>query len=107
VLHDSEEGKEKWVIMCQYYIEMAAGVESGPKSSVGRVMAARDAFAKSVCRAHIFLVSGILCVLPTGPCSAVSKICTSLGSSFIPGWRKTLARHPGCGQVPVGHKDHQ
>ncbi|KIJ08145.1 hypothetical protein PAXINDRAFT_18696, partial [Paxillus involutus ATCC 200175] len=48
VLHDSEEGEEKWDIMRQYYIEMAAGVESGPKSSVGRVMAARDAFAKSL-----------------------------------------------------------
>ncbi|KIJ14191.1 hypothetical protein PAXINDRAFT_12846 [Paxillus involutus ATCC 200175] len=47
VLRDSEEGEEKWDIMCQYYIEMAAGVESRPKSSVGRVMAARDAFAKS------------------------------------------------------------
>ncbi|KIJ04422.1 hypothetical protein PAXINDRAFT_22290, partial [Paxillus involutus ATCC 200175] len=47
VLRDSEEGEEKWDIMCQYYIETAAGVESGPKSSVGRVMAARDAFAKS------------------------------------------------------------
>ncbi|KIJ09749.1 hypothetical protein PAXINDRAFT_17184, partial [Paxillus involutus ATCC 200175] len=47
VLHDSEEGEEKWNIMRQYYIETAAGVESGPKSSVGRVMAARDAFAKS------------------------------------------------------------
>lgn len=67
VLRDSEEGEEKWDIMRQYYIETAAGVESGPKSSVGHVMAARDAFAKSVCRAHIFLVSGILWVLPTGP----------------------------------------
>ncbi|KIJ11625.1 hypothetical protein PAXINDRAFT_15534 [Paxillus involutus ATCC 200175] len=47
VLCDSEEGEEKWDIMCQYYIEMAAGVESGPKSSVGPVMAAWDAFAKS------------------------------------------------------------
>ncbi|KIJ09795.1 hypothetical protein PAXINDRAFT_17129 [Paxillus involutus ATCC 200175] len=47
VLRDSEEGEEKWDIMRQYYIETAAGVESGPKSSVGCVMAARDAFAKS------------------------------------------------------------
>ncbi|KAF8838019.1 hypothetical protein BDN67DRAFT_1013422 [Paxillus ammoniavirescens] len=47
VLRDSEEGEEKWDIMHQYYIETAAGVESGPKSSAGRVMAARDAFAKS------------------------------------------------------------
>ncbi|KIJ05018.1 hypothetical protein PAXINDRAFT_21704 [Paxillus involutus ATCC 200175] len=60
VLRDSEEGEEKWDIMRQYYIETAAGVESGPKSSVGRVMAARDAFAKSAaafCRLqnlHIF-----------------------------------------------------
>ncbi|KIJ06282.1 hypothetical protein PAXINDRAFT_20518 [Paxillus involutus ATCC 200175] len=60
VLHDSEEGEEKWDIMRQYYIETAAGVESGPKSSVGRVMAAQDAFAKSAaafCRLqnlHIF-----------------------------------------------------
>ncbi|KAF8834432.1 hypothetical protein BDN67DRAFT_1016511 [Paxillus ammoniavirescens] len=66
-LRDSEEGEEKWDIMCQYYIEMAAGVESGPKSSAGRVMAAWDAFAKSVCRAHIFWVSGILWLLPTSP----------------------------------------
>ncbi|KIJ12683.1 hypothetical protein PAXINDRAFT_14445 [Paxillus involutus ATCC 200175] len=48
VLRDSEEGEEKWDIMRQYYIETAAGVESGPKSSVGRVMAARDAFVKRV-----------------------------------------------------------
>ncbi|KIJ09071.1 hypothetical protein PAXINDRAFT_17839 [Paxillus involutus ATCC 200175] len=60
VLRDSEEGEEKWDIMRQYYIETAAGVESGPKSSVGRVMAVRDAFAKSAaafCRLqnlHIF-----------------------------------------------------
>ncbi|KAF8833716.1 hypothetical protein BDN67DRAFT_985838, partial [Paxillus ammoniavirescens] len=59
-LCDSEEGEEKWDIMCRYYIETAAGVKSGPKSSAGRVMAARDAFAKSaaaVCRLqnlHIF-----------------------------------------------------
>ncbi|KIJ19522.1 hypothetical protein PAXINDRAFT_8011 [Paxillus involutus ATCC 200175] len=48
VLRDSEEGEEKWDIMRQYYIETAAGVESRPKSSVGHVMAARDAFVKSV-----------------------------------------------------------
>ncbi|KIJ07840.1 hypothetical protein PAXINDRAFT_18993 [Paxillus involutus ATCC 200175] len=60
VLCDSEEGEKKWDIMCQYYIETAAGVESGPKSSVGRVMATQDVFAKSVaafCRLqnlHIF-----------------------------------------------------
>ncbi|KIJ08127.1 hypothetical protein PAXINDRAFT_18707, partial [Paxillus involutus ATCC 200175] len=60
VLRDSEEGKEKWDIMRQYYIETAAGVESGPKSSVGCIMAARDAFVKSAaafCRLqnlHIF-----------------------------------------------------
>ncbi|KIJ08175.1 hypothetical protein PAXINDRAFT_18669 [Paxillus involutus ATCC 200175] len=60
VLCDSEEGEEKWDIMHQYYIETAAGVESGPKSSVGHVMATRDAFAKSAaafCRLqnlHIF-----------------------------------------------------
>ncbi|KIJ21124.1 hypothetical protein PAXINDRAFT_6895 [Paxillus involutus ATCC 200175] len=60
VLCDSEEGEEKWDIMHQYYIETAAGIESGPKSSVGHVMAARDAFAKSAatfCRLqnlHIF-----------------------------------------------------
>ncbi|KAF8833522.1 hypothetical protein BDN67DRAFT_985978 [Paxillus ammoniavirescens] len=60
MLRDSEEGEEKWDIMCQYYIEMAAGVESKPKSSVGCVMAAWDMFAKSAamfCRLqnlHIF-----------------------------------------------------
>ncbi|KAF8834162.1 hypothetical protein BDN67DRAFT_1016791 [Paxillus ammoniavirescens] len=59
-LRDSEEGEEKWDIMRQYYIEMAAGVESGSKSSAGRVMAAQDACAKSAttfCRLqnlHIF-----------------------------------------------------
>ncbi|KAF8833557.1 hypothetical protein BDN67DRAFT_1017412 [Paxillus ammoniavirescens] len=47
VLCDSEEGEEKWDVMHQYYIETAAGVESGPKSSVGHMMAARDTFAKS------------------------------------------------------------
>ncbi|KIJ08524.1 hypothetical protein PAXINDRAFT_18351 [Paxillus involutus ATCC 200175] len=60
VLRDSEEGEEKWDIMRQYYIETAAGVESGPKSSVGYIMAARDVFVKSAaafCRLqnlHIF-----------------------------------------------------
>ncbi|KIJ10753.1 hypothetical protein PAXINDRAFT_16299 [Paxillus involutus ATCC 200175] len=47
VSHDSEEGEEKWDIMCQYYIKTAAGIESGPKSSVGHMMAVQNVFAKS------------------------------------------------------------
>ncbi|KIJ64137.1 hypothetical protein HYDPIDRAFT_29033 [Hydnomerulius pinastri MD-312] len=60
VLRDSEEGEEKWDVGHQYYMETAAGVDSGPKSTVGHVMAAQDAFTKSVaafCRLqdlHIF-----------------------------------------------------
>ncbi|KIJ59571.1 hypothetical protein HYDPIDRAFT_33100 [Hydnomerulius pinastri MD-312] len=42
VLRDSEEGEEKWDIVRQYYMETAAGVDSGPKSTVGHVMAVRD-----------------------------------------------------------------